>query len=236
MNRHKIRAIGSSLILLLSSAAIVLAASTGAAVVTPFTAAAHNFLTGFNAAGVPQAAQPASTDLSDSASVARLASPTFTGTPAAPTATAGTNTTQLATTAFCLANSGAQVAHHLCTSSELLNMFTTPIQIVPGQTGFIMPLMFTYHYNHVTTDYTGAGGIVPTYGSNPGSATRSASGGPGSGTITSNTTPFRTSIPLAGSYAATFGTSTGLYLTNTSAAFTGGDGTLDVWVAYAVAN
>jgi hypothetical protein len=34
------------------------------------------------------------------ASKAPLASPTFTGTPAAPTATAGTNTTQLATTAF----------------------------------------------------------------------------------------------------------------------------------------
>lgn len=33
-----------------------------------------------------------------------IASPTFTGTPAAPTATAGTNTTQLATTAFVLAN------------------------------------------------------------------------------------------------------------------------------------
>lgn len=37
---------------------------------------------------------------------APLASPTFTGTPAAPTATAGTNTTQLATTAFVLANRG----------------------------------------------------------------------------------------------------------------------------------
>ena len=35
---------------------------------------------------------------------APLASPTFTGTPAAPTASAGTNTTQLATTAFVLAN------------------------------------------------------------------------------------------------------------------------------------
>lgn len=32
--------------------------------------------------------------------LARLASPTFTGTPAAPTASAGTNTTQVATTAF----------------------------------------------------------------------------------------------------------------------------------------
>jgi hypothetical protein len=40
--------------------------------------------------------------------VAPLASPTFTGTPAAPTASAGTNTTQLATTAF--ANAAATAA------------------------------------------------------------------------------------------------------------------------------
>jgi hypothetical protein len=40
--------------------------------------------------------------------IAPLASPTFTGTPAAPTATAGTNTTQLATTAF--ANAAATAA------------------------------------------------------------------------------------------------------------------------------
>ena len=38
---------------------------------------------------------------------APLASPTFTGTPAAPTATAGTNTTQLATTAFVLGQSSS---------------------------------------------------------------------------------------------------------------------------------
>jgi hypothetical protein len=38
------------------------------------------------------------------AGVAPVASPTFTGTPAAPTAAAGTNTTQIATTAFVLAN------------------------------------------------------------------------------------------------------------------------------------
>ena len=36
--------------------------------------------------------------------LATLASPTFTGTPAAPTASVGTNTTQIATTAFTLAN------------------------------------------------------------------------------------------------------------------------------------
>jgi len=37
---------------------------------------------------------------------ANIASPTFTGTPAAPTAAVGTNTTQIATTAFVLANRG----------------------------------------------------------------------------------------------------------------------------------
>ena len=37
---------------------------------------------------------------------APIASPTFTGTPAAPTATQGTNTTQVATTAFVQAASG----------------------------------------------------------------------------------------------------------------------------------
>ncbi|WP_176956741.1 hypothetical protein [Paraburkholderia caribensis] len=41
---------------------------------------------------------------------APLASPTFTGTPAAPTATAGTNTTQLATTAFVTTAVANQVA------------------------------------------------------------------------------------------------------------------------------
>lgn len=39
---------------------------------------------------------------------ANLASPNLTGTPTSPTATAGTNTTQIATTAFVLANSGAR--------------------------------------------------------------------------------------------------------------------------------
>jgi hypothetical protein len=38
---------------------------------------------------------------------APIASPTFTGTPTAPTATPGTNTTQVATTAFVLANAGS---------------------------------------------------------------------------------------------------------------------------------
>lgn len=49
--------------------------------------------------------------ISDLAAKAPLASPTFTGTPAAPTATGGTNTTQLATTAFVqTALAGAQAS------------------------------------------------------------------------------------------------------------------------------
>lgn len=47
-----------------------------------------------------QTALNAKANSSDLAAKANLASPTFTGTPAAPTAGAGTNTTQIATTAF----------------------------------------------------------------------------------------------------------------------------------------
>jgi hypothetical protein len=47
------------------------------------------------------------TALADLAAKAPLASPAFTGTPTAPTATAGANTTQIATTAFVMANAPA---------------------------------------------------------------------------------------------------------------------------------
>ncbi|MBS0369011.1 MAG: hypothetical protein JSS57_07415 [Proteobacteria bacterium] len=52
-------------------------------------------------------AQPASTNLSDSAALARLASPAFTGTPTAPTAAQNDNSTQIATTAFYAGQAGA---------------------------------------------------------------------------------------------------------------------------------
>ena len=52
--------------------------------------------------GIPSAA--------DIASRATLASPAFTGIPTAPTATSGTNTTQLATTAFVQSASGGSVS------------------------------------------------------------------------------------------------------------------------------
>lgn len=47
---------------------------------------------------------------SDLAGKANTASPALTGTPTAPTATPGTNTTQIATTAFVLANTGSDIA------------------------------------------------------------------------------------------------------------------------------
>jgi hypothetical protein len=53
-----------------------------------------------NGGGTLENSKLASTDLSDTALLARLAGPTFTGVPLAPTAGADTNTTQIATTAF----------------------------------------------------------------------------------------------------------------------------------------
>ena len=52
---------------------------------------------------------PSATDL---AAKAAIASPTFTGTPAAPTAAQGTNTTQVATTAYVQAEVGQSIQAH----------------------------------------------------------------------------------------------------------------------------
>lgn len=66
--------------------------------------------------------------VTDLAAKAPLASPTLTGTPAAPTAGAGTNTTQIATTAFVLANSITQTTgdgRYLLLSGGTLTNFLT---------------------------------------------------------------------------------------------------------------
>ena len=62
---------------------------------------------------------------------APLASPTFTGTPAAPTATAGTNTTQIATTAFV-----TSAVPTLATDAQVLTGTATTAYIAPGPAGF----------------------------------------------------------------------------------------------------
>ena len=80
--------------------------------------------------------------------LAKLASPTFTGTPAAPTATVGTNTTQIATTAFVLANraglyfglttglyySGSRANANSTTVGTFQTVFYTPILLYTTET------------------------------------------------------------------------------------------------------
>lgn len=67
----------------------------------------------------------------DLATKADLASPALTGTPTAPTATAGTNTTQIATTAFVMANAGSG-GSYTPTSSSPVNI--TSVNLVSPHT------------------------------------------------------------------------------------------------------
>jgi YVTN family beta-propeller protein len=69
---------------------------------------------------------------------APLASPTFTGTPAAPTAATGTNTTQLATTAFVIANAGSSSPF---TTSSTKNVLQGPIAASAYSTVFTTPAL-----------------------------------------------------------------------------------------------
>lgn len=71
--------------------------AVGLGAITPTSVAATGTVTGSNLSGTNTGDQ-------NLAPYALIASPTFTGTPAAPTATAGTSTTQLATTKFVMDN------------------------------------------------------------------------------------------------------------------------------------
>jgi hypothetical protein len=79
------------------------AAGTGLAVAAGTTVSMFTDGTNFSAAGIATGTSTGTGNLVYSASPT-ISSPTFTGTPLAPTASAGTNTTQIATTAFVLAN------------------------------------------------------------------------------------------------------------------------------------
>ena len=68
-------------------------------------------------------------------SYAPLASPAFTGTPIAPTATAGTNTTQIATTAFVVANALANPNPTLKGTTNFQTTGGTQLAHVDGTTG-----------------------------------------------------------------------------------------------------
>lgn len=96
--------------------------------------------------------------------LARLASPTFTGTPAAPTAVVGTNTTQLATTAFVAANGVevlADVRDYLSAgSATAIDVFPRFAGVaVAGQTsGQAVVTYFTPTQNLTVTQITFVGG------------------------------------------------------------------------------
>ena len=95
--------------------------------------------------------------------LARLASPTFTGTPAAPTAVVGTNTTQLATTAFVQTASAevlAEVRDYLgAGSATAIDVFPRFIGVgVSGQTsGVVIATYFTPTQNMTVTQITYVG-------------------------------------------------------------------------------
>ena len=81
------------------------------------------------------------------------ASPTFTGTPIAPTASPGTNTTQIATTAFVTASTGTlgtmstQNANNVAITGGTISGLSSPLPVASGGTGS-------------TTASTGSGGVV----------------------------------------------------------------------------
>jgi hypothetical protein len=80
-------------------------------------------------------------------------SPTFTGTPLAPTASPGTNTTQIATTAFVAASTGTlgtmstQNANNVAITGGTITGLSSPLPVASGGTGS-------------TTASTGSGGVV----------------------------------------------------------------------------
>ena len=85
--------------------------------------------------------------------VVLAASPTLTGTPLAPTASPGTNTTQIATTAFVAASTGTlgtmstQNANNVAITGGTITGLSSPLPVASGGTGS-------------TTASTGSGGVV----------------------------------------------------------------------------
>ena len=98
--------------------------------------------------------------------LAKLASPTFTGVPAAPTAAVATNTTQIATTAFVLANPGNKY-FGLTTGLYYSTLRATANATTAGtfQTVFFTPILFdtteTFDRIALTTgsSYSGTGAV-----------------------------------------------------------------------------
>lgn len=102
-------------------------------------------------------AQSQVTDLTtDLAAKAPLASPTFTGTPAAPTAAAGTNTTQVATTAFVQAAVGQQPEIMTVALSDEDTALTAGTAVVTFRAPFAMTLTDIPRASLTTASSSGA--------------------------------------------------------------------------------
>lgn len=130
--------------------------------------------------------------------LAALASPTFTGTPAAPTATAGTNTTQLATTAFV----AAAVANASPVLETVKNATGTSVDFT-GIPSWVKRI--TVMFNGVSTSGSSSQQIQLGTGSGPTFATSGYNGASAAvnmisnGSAEANTTGFRVTANQSGS-------------------------------------
>ena len=128
-----------------------------------------------------------------------LASPTFTGTPAAPTATAGTNTTQLATTAF-VTTAVANASPVLETAKNSTSGTTVDFTSIPSWVKRI-----TVMFNGVSTSGSSSQQIQLGTGSGPTFATSGYNGASAAvnmisnGSAEANTTGFRITTNQSGS-------------------------------------
>lgn len=109
---------------------------------------------------------------------AKLASPALTGTPTAPTATVGTNTTQIATTAFVLANGGGLANSNFVvgeTPSGTINGTNTTFTLANTPVSGSVQLSLNGQSIYITSDYTISGSTITMNTAPYGIATLSAS-------------------------------------------------------------
>jgi len=146
-------------------------------------------------------------------SAAPFNSPTFTGVPIAPTAAPGTNTTQLATTAFVTAAAATKVSSVTATAPVASTGGTTPIISMAAATTSVNGYL-------TSTDWTtfNGKGSVTSVAATAGTGI-SVTGSPitTSGTLTiTNTAPDQTVALTAGTGISTSGTYPNFTITNTS--------------------
>lgn len=128
--------------------------------------------------------------------VAKLFSPNFQGIPTAPTAAAQTNTTQIATTEFVIANRGDK---YLTTSSTSLALANNATYSLTAGTGLSyttsMPISLIYDSTHYMT------AVVLTYNSSTGDMTINSTNRTGTGTFSAWTINAG-AVPVAGGLIA----------------------------------